>query len=223
METIKDKLAEIDQFPVDWAGRDEAGNLVLNSNMFKVTVAPPPFFGYNLREYGLATAKKMAEDAEWELEHDFGTCPVVEKSLTKIDGDWYIELRPPKYARRKPEVATVNLDDDGEVLYTEQLDDDGEVVTDDNGEPVMVPDIEFVPRTEGKIMVALEDLEPVTDHPLAKPYFQRDRDTAAIVAMNARSEAIAEGKSGGGGRGKGKSKRKRMSPSEIKALFEQNS
>lgn len=41
--------------------------------------------------------------------------------------------------------------------------------------------------------------------------------------MNARSEAIAEGKSGAGGRGKGKSKRKRMNPSEIKALFEQNS
>lgn len=221
MESIKDKLAQIDQFKVDWAGRDEAGNLVLNTNMFRVTAAPPPFFGYNLREYGFATAEKMANDAEWDLEHDFGICAVVEKSLIKIGDDWYVELKPPKYARRKPEVATVLLDDDGEVSYVAKLDDNDEPVLDDDGNPVMVPEIEFVEKTESKIMVKLEDLEPVPveEHPLAHEYRQRDRDTASIVAMNERSEQIANGKSGGGGRGKGKSKRKRLSPSQLKDLF----
>jgi len=198
--TLADRLASIDGFTVEWAGRDAKGNFVLACNVFKVIDTPPPMFGQNARDFGFTVACDMAGEAEWS-EHDFGACYVREKSLRKeADGHWYIDLSVDPHKARYPKVTTMLVDDDGEPV----LDDDGE------------PQLKTAPRRESWITVRLDQIEPDLFHPLAAEYVQSDRRTKALIATTERSKAAKEGK-GGGGRGKGK--RKRLSPAEIAALM----
>ena len=196
------KLAEIDGFTVDFAGRDEKGNFLLDASVFRVKKAPAPMFGQNVREFGFEQALEIAEKAGAVDEHDFGACFAREKSLRKeSDGVWYIDLSVDPHKVRVPQVAVMLVDDEGEPI----LDENGEV------------QVEFVPRKESWITVPLSDLEPDFEHPLCAEFRQSDRRTAAQLRANERAQALAEGKSSGN-RGRGKGKRKRLSPAEVAAL-----
>lgn len=201
-QSFIDKLRALDNFGVDFAGRDEKGNLLLSASVFRVGLTPPPMFGQNIKDFGFDQAVELAENAKVE-DHDFGSCFVRDKSLRKeSDGVWYVDLSVDPHKCRYPKVVTVLVDDDGEPI----LDDRGN------------PQVQSVPRKESWITVPLSSLEPEMDHPLCAEYRQSDRRTAAQVRANARSQALAEGKSGGG-RGRGKGKRKRLSPEQVAELM----
>lgn len=199
--TIIEKLSERDNFPVEWAGRDEHGNLKLEADVFGVTVTPAPMFGQNARDFGFDVAIKQAEGESYD-DHDFGACYVREKSLRlEKDGRWYVDLSVESSKVRHVKVATMLVDEAGDP------------VLDENGEK----QVQFVFRKEAWITCELSQLEPATDHPLCGEYRQSDRRTAAKVRASERTAALANGSKGGGGRGKGK--RKRLSPAEIADLL----
>ena len=201
---IGSKLAGIDQFSVKWAGRDEHGNLQLQSNVFAVTVTPAPMFGANVRDFGFDQAIAMAEEAPL-VEHNFGACYVREKSLRKeADGRWYVELSVDPHSVRFCQVTTELVNDNGESI----LDEDGN------------RQIKTGPRKESWILVELGQLEPLMSHPLHGLYRQTDRRTTAMVNATARSAKIGAEKSSGG-RGKGKGKRARLSPAQIAQVLAQ--
>ena len=199
--SIIDVLCEQDNFTVDWAGRDEHGNLMLEADVFKVAVTPAPMFGQNLKDFGLDVAAEQAETEEYE-DHDFGACYVRQKSLRlEADGRWYVDLSVPSTHVRHVKVATMLVDDDGDPV----LGDDGK------------PQVKFVFRKESWITCELSQLKPMADHPLCGEYRQSDRRTVAQVRAKERTAALAAGSKGGRGRGKGK--RKRLSPTEIAELL----
>ena len=201
--TLTQKLAEIDQFSVEWAGRDEHGNLELQANVFKITVTPAPMFGQNIRDFGFDQAIELAEEESIE-DHDFGACYVREKSLRReADGRWYADLSVDPHKVRYCKVTTMLVDDDGEPV----LGDDGK------------PQIKTAPRKEAWITCELSQLEPMTSHPLCAVYRQSDRRTTAMLRANERSEKI--GSSGGKKGGRGKGSRKRLSPEQIAAVLAQ--
>lgn len=202
--TLTHKLAEIDGFSVKWAGRDEHGNLLLQGNVFKVTVTPPQMFGQNIRDFGFDQAIEMAEEESVEA-HDFGACYVREKSLRKeADGRWYVDLSVDPHKVRYCKVTTMLVDDDGEPV----LGEDGK------------PQIKTAPRKEAWITCELSQLEPLTDHPLSAVYRQSDRRTTAMLRANERSETLGSKKQGKRG-GRGKGARKRLSPDQIAAVLAQ--
>lgn len=199
--TLTQKLAEIDQFSVKWAGRDEHGNLELQANVFNITVTPAGMFGQNIRDFGFDQAIEMAEEESIE-EHGFGACYVREKSLRKeADGRWYMDLSVDPHKVRYCKVTTMLVDDDGEAV----LGDDGK------------PQIKTAPRKEAWITCELSQLEPLTSHPLCAVYRQSDRRTKAMLAANERSENL--GKPGSKKSGRGKGSRKRLSPEQIAAVL----
>lgn len=202
--SIIEKLAEIDQFPVNWAGRDEHGNLVLQATVFAVAVTPPPMFGQNIRDFGYDAAVEMAENEGSIEDHDFGACYVREKSLRReADGRWVLDLSVDPHKCRHPEVTTMLVDGEGNPI----LDDEGK------------PQIKTAPRKEAWITCELSQLEPLTDHPLCGVYRQTDRRTTAMLRANVRSENIGKGGGKKGGRGKGA--RKRLSPAQIAEVLAQ--
>jgi len=201
--TLSQKLAGIDQFPVEWAGRDSHGNLELQGNVFKITVTPAGMFGQNIRDFGFDQAVELAEEESIE-DHNFGACYVREKSLRKeADGRWYCDLSVDPHKVRYVKVTTMLVDDDGEAV----LGDDGK------------PQIKTAPRKEAWITCELSQLEPMTDHPLSAVYRQSDRRTTAMLRANVRSENL--GKSGAKKVGRGKGSRKRLSPEQIAAVLAQ--
>lgn len=200
--TLVDRLSRLDKFEVKWAGRDSKGNFRLDSTVFEVVDAPAPFYGQNVRDFGVDTAMKMAEDAEWDADHDFGHCYIRPNSLRleRRDGSWYIDLTVDPHKCRYPQVTTMLVDENGNPI----LDDAGN------------RQIRTAPRKEGWITVRLDQVRPVTDHPLASEYRQRDTRSRALLNANAQSERIASGKAKGG---RSKGKRKRLTPAQIAALL----
>lgn len=201
--TLGQRLAAIDEFTVDYAGRTDEGHLFLTSSRLRVTSPIPELFGQNIAELGGSDPFQQALDIAAESDepefHNFGTCTVRSGSLCKHDdGEWYVELSVPTRYRRKCEAF----------FERETLDDDGNV----NG-------TEIVPttKTEAWIMVKLTQAEPVLGTLLSATYLQRDRDTTTALNVNARSEKIAEGKTAQPRKKKGKSTR--LSPAAAKALL----
>lgn len=198
--TLADRLATLDDFGVDWAGRDAKGNYRLESTVFAVVDVPAPFFGQNVRDFDFNTAIEMAADADWNDSHDFGLCYIKPNSLRKMsDGHWYIDLSVDN--ARHPKVTTMLVDENDEPIL------------DDNGEP----QVRVSPRKESWIMVRLDQVKPV-DHPLSTEYRQRDTRSKGLLAANAQSERIANGGSKGRG-GRSKGKRKRLTPDQIASLM----
>lgn len=203
-QTLAQRLAEIDQFPVNFLSRDEKGNLVLTGSAFTVNVVPPEMFGQNQRAFGLEVALEIAEDGDEPAEHDFGTCFVVPKSVRKgDDGEWYLDLSVDPRHCRYPLVASEEVDDDGDAI----LDDDGN------------SKVTIAPRKESWITVAVTMVNP-TDHPLSYRYVQSDRRTTAQVKAAAASKQAAEGKAKGSKKGKGKTKRSRIDPRAAAAYLD---
>lgn len=202
--TLSEKLAEIDMFSVEWAGRDEHGNLELQANVFKVVVTPAEMFGQNIRDFGFDQAIELAEEEGVIATHDFGACYVREKSLRReADGRWYVDLSVDPHKVRYCKVTTMVVDDDGEPVPGE----DGK------------PQIKTAPRKEAWITCELSQLDPMNNHPLCGVYRQSDRRTTALLRANERSENI--GKSGGKKSGRGKGSRKRLNPEQIAAVMAQ--
>lgn len=199
--TLVEKLAEIDQFPVKWAGRDKHGNLELQGTVYKVKVPSAKMFGQNIRDFGFGQAIELAEQEDIK-DHDFGACYVREKSLRReSDGRWYVDLSVDPHKVRYCKVTTMLVDDDGEPV----LGADGK------------PQIKNTPRKESWITCELAQLEPMTAHPLNKVYRQSDRRTTAMIKANERSEAI--GARGAKKTGRSKGSRKRLSPDQIAAVL----
>ncbi len=202
---LTEKLAGIDGFPVEWAGRDKHGNLQLQANVFKVAVSPAPMFGQNIRDFGFDQSIDLAEEASFE-EHKFGACYVREKSLRKeSDGRWYVDLSVDPHKVRYCKVTTMLVDDDGEAI----LGEDGK------------PQVKTAPRKEAWITCELGQLEPLTDHPLCAVYRQSDRRTTAMIRANERSETLGSKKNGGKKAGRSKGSRKRLSPEQVAAVLAQ--
>ncbi len=203
--TLTAKLAEIDGFSVEWAGRDKHGNLELQGTIFKVTVSPAPMFGQNIRDFGFDQAIELSEEASFE-DHDFGACYVREKSLRReSDGRWYMDVSVDPHKVRYCKVTTMLVDDDGEPV----LGEDGK------------PQIKTAPRKEAWITVELAQVEPLTDHPLNAVYRQSDRRTTAMLSANERSAKLGTKGSGGKKSGRGKGSRKRLSPEQIATVLAQ--
>lgn len=195
------KLADGDGFTVDFAGRDEYGNLRLSSNMFRVSVGPAGFFGQNIRDFGFETAVNLAEESDYDDGHDFGICFVRERSLRQeSDGRWYVDLTVDAAKARYINVTTM-------VLHP----DTGEPIVGEDGQPI----ITTAPRKESWITCELSMLDPVTDHSFAAVYLQRDQRLQALLRTNAKSVKIAS--SEGGGRSKSAGRRVRLSPAQIQA------
>jgi len=197
------KLSESDNFPVDWATRNENGDFVLTSDVFRVTVTPAPLFGYNVRDFGLDYANEQAEKFEAINEHDFGACYVRDKSLRKLDdGRWYIDLTVDPSKCRFHRVTKIRL----------KTDDEGNILCDESGVPIPMLDDEGNPivtnpvQKESFITVALDMIEPDTSHDLAAPYVQTDSRNKAKIRLAERSAKAANRKKGSGGK-KGKSAR----------------
>lgn len=195
------KLADGDGFTVDFAGRDEYGNFRLDSNMFRVKVGPAGFFGQNIRDFDFETAVRLAEESDYDPDHDFGLCFVRERSLRKeSDGRWYIDLLVDAAKARYIDVTTMTLHPEtDEPMFGE----DGRLI------------IRTAPRKESWITCELSMLEPVTDHAFAAVYLQRDPRLQALLRTNAQSAKIAS--SEGGGRSKSAGKRVRLTPAQIQA------
>jgi len=64
----------------------------------------------------------------------------------------------------------------------------------------------------------LEQVQPITSHPLASEYRQRDARSKSLLNANAQSERIANGKAQSG-EGRSKGKRKRLTPDQIAKLL----
>ena len=203
--TLSQKLAEIDGFSVEWAGRDKHGNLQLDGSVFKVTVSPAPMFGQNIRDFGFDQAIDLSEEASFE-DHDFGACYVREKSLRKeSDGRWYLDLSVDPHKVRYCKVTTMLVDDDGEAV----LGEDGK------------PQIKTAPRKEAWITVELAQVEPIADHPLQGVYRQSDRRTTAKVNADERSAKLGT-KGSGKKSGRGKGSRKRLTAEQIAEVMQAN-
>lgn len=201
-QNFLDKLAEVDQFPVDWAGRTKEGHLTLTASKFRVVTPIPGLFGYNVAKFGLKAALAIVELSDEEPEHhDFGACTVKRGSLRQLDGEWYMDLRVSKHFRRscadfKQEQV---LDDDGKVVGTE-LDEDATT-------------------TEQWITVKFSQVEPLTDHPLSEPYVETDSETTADIRLNARSAEIAQGRKKAPVSKKARAKTQRVLPPNVAAFL----
>lgn len=198
--TLQEKLAGIDGFTVEWAGRNKDGHYELTASKFRVTTTIPELFGQNLAEFNNSFDDAMAlakESGEPEF-HDFGECTIRRGSLRRLqDGKWAMDLRVPTHNRRKCDAA----------FEVEVLDEDGNVVD---------TEVEIKSKTESWITVRLTQVEPLADHPLSARYVQRDTETAGTLRLNAESDKIAEGKKASGPR-KPKAKSTRISPAAARA------
>lgn len=202
--SLAQKLAEIDQFPVKWCTRDKFGNLEMTSNVFRIKVAPSPMFGQNIKDFGFDKAMALAETEDYDLDHDFGCVVVRDRSLRKeSDGRWYVDL-------------ILLIDSKARMVKTTTI-----LVDKETGEPILGEDgkaqLHVAPRKESWVTCELSMLEPATDQPIHSVYRQRDRKTAAVIRTSERSEAIGESAGKRGGRSKGA--RKRISPDQIAAVL----
>lgn len=205
--TLQAKLADIDGFPVEWAGRNKDGHYELTASKFRVTVPVPELLGQNIAEFNFADAMALADESGDPEFHDFGICTIKRPSLRRLpNGEWAMDLRVPRHHRRKCDAA----------FDQEVLDEEGEPVLDENGDPTTEMIVKT--KTESWITVLLTQVEPVTDHPLSKRYVQTDSETAADLRLNAQSDKIAEGKKASGPR-KPKAKSKRVSPAQVRAML----
>jgi len=202
-QTFLEKLAEVDLFPVDWAGRTKEGHLTLTASKFRVVTPVPGLFGYNIAKFGFAAAKAIVELSDEELQyHDFGACTVKRGSLRKLGGEWYMDLRVSKHNRR-------SCDD---FKSEEVLDDDGNVV----GEGI----VDDAKTTEQWITVKFTEVEPLTDHPLSEPYVETDSETTADLRLNARSAEIAQGRKKAPVTKKARAKSQRVLPPNVAAFLQ---
>lgn len=173
-------------YGVDWAEqivkRDEATGKVkdvlhkLSASMFEVTTPPPALFGQNMKEWDFETAMVIAESEPTPESHDFGNCTIVPKSLRRLkDGKLVIDLSVPVHARRRPLAPYEQevKDDDGKIIRVEEV---------------------LKPTAERWVTVYLDWVRPLDDHPLSKPYYQRDDETLKALRVNAQSAAIEEGR-----------------------------
>jgi len=203
--TISEVMAELDGFPVDWAHRDEKGNLILDASVFEVIDTPGEMFGQNIRDFGFDYAVKAAASEGIPKSHDFGACKLRDRSLRReSDGNWYVDLTVSQNHCRFPKVTTMLVDDDGNPI------------PDENGEV----QVRTAPRKEAWITCELSALDPQPAHPLSFTYVQRDRETVAHLRMKERSEAVAAGKDASEKAGRKKGKRARLSADDVAALME---
>jgi hypothetical protein len=202
--SMTERLAEIDGFPVDWAGRDAKGNLTLSASVFRIVETPPEMFGQTMRDFGYETALALVEKGETPAPHDFGACFVRPKSLRReADGKWYVDLTVDPHHCRYPVCASQRVDSEGEPVLDEET-----------GEPV----IDVAPRKETWVTVELSWVSPMERHPLSFRYVQSDRRTTSMLKAADFSEKVAEGKTGKG-KGGGRQKRRRLSPAEAAAAI----
>lgn len=212
-QTLIMKLSKTDNFPVDWASRNDNGDFVLTSDVFKVTTTPSPLFGYNVRDFDLDYANKAQEDAGSITEHDFGACFIKDKSLRKMDGRWYVDVSVDPTKCRFFNVQKMRV----------RTDDAGNEVHDENGNPIPLLDengevqISATRQKEAFLTVELGMIEPDLEHDLAAPYVQTDSRTKAKIRMAERSDKAANRKKGSKGSAKGK--RRRLSPDQIAAVL----
>ena len=208
-ETLILKLSKTDNFPVDWASRNDKGDFVLTSDVFRVTTTPSPLFGYNVRDFGLEYAEQAQENAGFIAEHDFGACFVKDKSLRKMDGRWYVDVSVDPTKCRYFNVQKMRV----------RTDDAGNEVLDESGNPIPLLDennevqISTTRQKESFLTVELGMIEPDLGHDLAAPYVQTDSRTKAKIAMAERSDNAANRKEKAKGESKGK--RKRLSPEQM--------
>lgn len=211
-KTLILKLSKTDNFPVEWASRNDKGDFVLACDVFKVTTTPAPLFGYNVRDLGLEYADKAQESVNIQ-EHDFGACFIKDKSLRKMDGRWYVDVSVDPTKCRFFNVQKMRV----------QTDDAGNEVNDENGNFIPLMDengevqISTTRQKESFLTVELGMIEPDLGHDLAAPYVQTDSRTKAKIAMAERSDKAANRKAGAKGASKGK--RRRLSAAQIEAVL----
>lgn len=181
---------------------DGKGNYKLPASMYQIDVAPTPFFGQNIADFGWDMAVAIQENADDPKPHNFGACVIRVNSLRPLPtGEWAIDLRVPKFCRRMPDACFEEevLDEDGNVTGTRE---------------------EIRPKMESWVTVLLSQVTALVDHPLSQPYFQRDSDTAAAIAVNEASAKIAAGRTKKTGEKKKRGKSTRISPAAIRARME---
>jgi hypothetical protein len=212
-QNLLSKLSKTDNFPVDWASRNDNGDFVLTSDVFRVTTTPSPLFGYNVRDFGAEYAEQAQENGGSFAEHDFGACFIKDKSLRKLNGRWCVDVSvdPTKCRYFNVQKMRVRTDDAG----NEVLDESGNPIPllDENGEV----QISTTRQKEAFLTVELGMIEPDLSHDLAAPYVQTDSRTKSKIHMAERSDKAANRKTGSKGSSKGK--RRRLSADQIAAVL----
>lgn len=188
-----------ERFGVPWGKREiqtldsGASRLFIrfDSMVFRVVETPAPYFGQNVQEFGWNVAIDMAGDASYS-DHDFGPCIAQVGSVQLAeDGFWYMKVVP-----THPRRVTVYMREEYE-----------------DGTAAIVPRH----RTESWLLVRLDQITPMTSHPLAAPFRQRDTLTEkAHRAAQASEDAL---KVNTGKRGGNRTKRRRLSNAELAKLL----
>lgn len=150
-------ITPTDRYGVPWGFQEEkvmkngAKRFFIHfeSSIFAVVETPPPGFGQNVSAFGWEVAMNMAA-SEGYSDHDFGACVgQVGTAFRHTDGCWYMRVVP-THPRRYRVYEEVKYED---------------------GTTEVVPSL----RKESWVMVRLDQVKPLVDHPLNKePFRQRD-------------------------------------------------